>query len=271
MLVTYLVNSCKDAIFQIMNLFLINFILAYAMFIIADKIRYFGGRNIRNYFYFVAPGVVCHETGHALGCILAGYKIKEFVPFKPVLVEGGVRLGYVSYEPPKTLVSKVGLLFVGTGPIWFGGIVVLLICSFVWGTAPFESICEISEIPHDLKSYLILLLSTVCDFITNFVYIFQFDSILDFVSFYLIFCIATETKLSDSDLVSMIVGLIAICILLLVGNIIPYSDMLIDYGFNLIQKWIFIFQVILAFSLFLLFCFYVIFVGGLNLYKFIVR
>ncbi len=71
------------------------FALAVALWFVSQAIRGYGAGLLgRRYYYLVAPGVACHETGHALGCVLTGTKILEFVPFRP---EGNT-LGYVNHE-----------------------------------------------------------------------------------------------------------------------------------------------------------------------------
>ncbi|MBP5786955.1 MAG: hypothetical protein J6Y19_03975, partial [Kiritimatiellae bacterium] len=71
------------------------FVLAVALWFVSQRLRGYGSGWLgRTYYGLVAPGVACHETGHALGCLLTGTKIYEFVPFRP---EGNT-LGYVSHE-----------------------------------------------------------------------------------------------------------------------------------------------------------------------------
>ena len=84
------------------------------------------------YYYLVAPGVACHETGHALGCLLTGTKIAEFVPFKP---SSDGTLGYVSHELPDggSFLGNVAQFVISTGPVWFGSAVILGLSCLVGG------------------------------------------------------------------------------------------------------------------------------------------
>ena len=74
--------------------------LAVVLWFVSQGIRGMASSSIgMAYYYIVAPGVICHETGHALGCILTGTKIVKFVPFHPT--RDGT-LGYISHIEPKS-------------------------------------------------------------------------------------------------------------------------------------------------------------------------
>ena len=66
---------------QLMQLFAVPFVLAVALQWVGGMIRQRGvSRFGEAYWCFVASGVAFHETGHAVGCLLTGCKILEFVP-----------------------------------------------------------------------------------------------------------------------------------------------------------------------------------------------
>ena len=75
--------------------------------------------------YGTAIGVVLHECGHALFCIIFRHKIQKIIFFSP---SGDGTLGSVSYTyNKKSIYQKIGLFFVGTGPVWFGLLALFLI------------------------------------------------------------------------------------------------------------------------------------------------
>ena len=64
---------------QLLVVFGIAFALAVILWFVSQGFRGAVSSRIGMIYYcLVAPGVVCHETGHALGCLLTGTKIAEF-------------------------------------------------------------------------------------------------------------------------------------------------------------------------------------------------
>src|SRR6185437_12024785 len=81
--------------------------------------------NFDAYTTLTAPGVAIHELGHAFFCLIFRHKIVKMKLFSP---QSDGTLGYVqhSYNPASTY-QKFGNFFIGTGPIWFGTLLVYLI------------------------------------------------------------------------------------------------------------------------------------------------
>ena len=91
----YLTRTFSRTFNQLLLLFGGVLLLAFLLCTVAEQIRGAGTSVFgRGYYYFVAPGVACHETGHALGCLMTGTKIHRFEPFRP----NGNQLGYVVIE-----------------------------------------------------------------------------------------------------------------------------------------------------------------------------
>ena len=81
--------------------------------------------SIKAFVYGTAIGVVIHECGHALFCIIFRHKIQKIIFFSP---SGDGTLGSVSYSyNRKSLYQRIGLFFVGTGPVWFGLLALFLV------------------------------------------------------------------------------------------------------------------------------------------------
>lgn len=81
--------------------------------------------GIQGYIYLTAPGVMIHEIGHAIFCLIFRHKIVEMKLFSP---EEDGTLGYVNHSyNPNSFYQRIGNFFIGTGPIWFGVAVLSLI------------------------------------------------------------------------------------------------------------------------------------------------
>ena len=140
----YLLSSLERAVFEIVILFGGVFALATMLWFASQRLRGDGyGRFGRAYVYFVAPGVVCHETGHALGCLLTGTRIVEFVPFRL----SGNELGHVTHECRKTFLGRIANFFIGTGPVWFGSLMIFLLARFLGGRDLLDGLETLSPLP----------------------------------------------------------------------------------------------------------------------------
>lgn len=119
----YLDTAIVNAFRQIIGGFGIVFVLAFLMWMVSQKRRRMGsGFWCRSYFYFVAPGVMFHELGHALGCILTFTKVVEFAPFR---IQGET-LGYVQYVKSGRL-QAVREFIIATGPVWLGCLAIFIL------------------------------------------------------------------------------------------------------------------------------------------------
>ena len=89
--------------------------------------------GIQGYIYLTCPGVMVHEIGHALFCVIFRHKIVEMKLFSP---EADGTLGYVNHSyNPKSFYQRIGNFFIGTGPIWFG---IAVLCFVSWLFLPNE-------------------------------------------------------------------------------------------------------------------------------------
>ena len=119
---------------QVAELFAVPCVLAVALQWVGAKIRRNGVVWLGSaYWYLVAPGVACHETGHALGCLMTGTKIVHFEPFRP----NGNQLGCVIIERKDgNPLWRIAEFAIGFGPVWFG-------CLMIWSlTRLFSKSCS---------------------------------------------------------------------------------------------------------------------------------
>ncbi|MFO7534433.1 MAG: hypothetical protein R6X19_01895 [Kiritimatiellia bacterium] len=71
--------------------------------------------------WLTAPGTVVHELGHAFFCLLFGHEIRAMAIFTP---NAGESLGHVKHAyNPRNPYQMMGHFFIGSGPIWFGALV----------------------------------------------------------------------------------------------------------------------------------------------------
>ena len=188
---------------------------------IGGGIRKSGVSRLGNaYWYLVSPGVACHETGHALGCLLTFCRITKFVPFR---IGADGTLGYVQHESKSGWRGAVSNLVIATGPIWFGCIVIVALTKLCAGTVMVANYGEYlsSDTLPGLLDYVIacfkaskgLLFSLGGDVFSSWW--------LAAIWFYLVFCVASEIGLSSVDIASMWKGLVCIVVVFLLIGMVP--------------------------------------------------
>ncbi|MBR6021411.1 MAG: hypothetical protein IK066_03215 [Kiritimatiellae bacterium] len=223
------------------------FLLAVALWFVSQRLRGYGSGLLgRKYYWLVAPGVACHETGHALGCLLTGTKILEFVPFRP---EGNT-LGYVLHETKPGLAWQIGRFFIATGPVWFGCAVILLAAHLFTGEEFWPSFAALAPRPGEgawvhLKGVwfgAVWMLQTVFA-------PWRWGTPLFPVFAYLVFCVASEITLSPPDLVGMWKGLAAIAAGLFLLNLVPWVSGWVELGVEALRPGLFAAQTLLFFVL----------------------
>ena len=109
--------------------------VAFIMQLLSNSIRNSLAKilGIQGYIYLTCPGVMVHEIGHALFCVIFRHKIVEMKLFSP---EEDGTLGYVNHSyNPNSFYQRIGNFFIGTGPIWFG---IVVLCFVSWMLLPNE-------------------------------------------------------------------------------------------------------------------------------------
>ena len=214
-------NSLLQSLNLLAFLLGVPFGLALLLQWIGGGIRKSGVSRLGNaYWYLVSPGVACHETGHALGCLLTFCRITKFVPFR--IGEDGT-LGYVQHESKVGWRGAVSNFVIATGPIWFGCIVIVALTKLCAGTVMVAnySECLPGETLPGMLDYVFacfkaskgLLFSLGGDVFSSWW--------LAAIWFYFVFCVASEIGLSSVDIASMWKGLVAIVVVALLLGMVP--------------------------------------------------
>lgn len=243
----YLISAIERTAFEIAILFGGVFALATALWVASQQLRGDGyGRFGNFYLYFVAPGVACHETGHALGCILTGTRIVEFVPFRPV----GKELGHVTHEGRATFLGQMVEFVIGTGPVWFGCLMIFLISRLLGGRDLLDEILYFAPTPGEsIAGYFVCVFKGALAMLWIIISPERWGSILFPVCFYLIFCIASEITLSPSDLRETWHGFVSLVVFLLLLNLIPGISNLVCLSVDAMRPFLFGIHVLLLFVL----------------------
>ncbi len=102
---------------------------SYAMGRMAGLLGFRGGGLGRAAFYLlILPGVVLHESGHYLACLLTGTKVSRFVPFSPRRsASGRLVLGYVRHESRPVPIQAI----IGLAPILLNPLGILLVTALL--------------------------------------------------------------------------------------------------------------------------------------------
>ena len=218
-----IVNACR----QILGGFGLIFLLAFLMWKFSQKRRGMGGSRFgKGYYYFVAPGVMFHELGHALGCIVTFTKVVEFAPFK---IQGET-LGYVKHAKAVRF-GAVREFVIATGPVWLGCVVIFLLGLLMEGVEFLPIYSEVfPEGNPGFLSYASGLVSSALGMFVSLVVNWHWTSPFYLVLLYLLFCVTSEIALSSSDLAGMWRGFFVIVFFIFLINLIP--------GAHLVARWL---------------------------------
>ena len=247
----YIMTSVARTGAQLLVVVGVVFALAVILWFVSQGIR--GAVSSRIgiiYYYLVAPGVACHETGHALGCLVTGTKITEFVPFKP---SSDGTLGYVSHELPDggSFLGNVAQFVISTGPVWFGSVVILGLSYLVGGAGILPDVQTYfpEGTPPATYEYVSNVFLAAWKMLRNAVCVWNWRSPWIALYLYAVFCIASEITLSGPDLKGMWKGCAAIVVVLLGINLLPYVGEWLNVGIVWCKPYLFLIQVVLAFVL----------------------
>lgn len=260
----YLTRTFSRALNQLLLLFGGMLLLAFLLCAVAGQIRGAGESVLgRGYYYLVAPGVVCHETGHALGCLMTGTKIIRFEPFR---IRGNVLGQVVINRNRRDALGQLSNLLIGFGPIWFG-------CLMIWvltklfsrrcSLPDFETMFPLDPAPSSWTYWTRTFKASWLIFKTAFT-VWKWGSTLNVIYLYLIFCIASEMGLSFEDLSCTWVGFAMVSCGFLVLNAIPYVGVAMSGWVFRFSRKLFPVHALMLFVLIVDFLFVVLFVWPLK-------
>ncbi len=228
---------------------------------IGDRIRTIGlltcaldYRCGRAYWYFVAIGVACHETGHAVGTWITGNKVLEFVPFALNRKDGPPNaIGWVSHTVGSGVWGKVSQVIISTGPIWFGSFVILLLTRFLVGQEMNISYYDYftkGELPG-LFVYLVACLRCVALLCCDLAGGALVSGWKMFLWAYLVFCIASEIGMSDIDMKNARAGFAVMFGIALALLLLPVTGKWIAAGVAFLLPKFFIVHVLMILAVFI--------------------
>ena len=256
----YLTRTLARTINQLLLLFGGIFLLAFLLCTVASQIRGAGESVFgRGYYYFVAPGVVCHETGHALGCLLTGTKIVHYEPFRP----RGRELGHVVAQRHEgNPLWKIADFVIASGPIWFGCLMITLLTYCFGKHARHQSFAKASSDVLFLSSrdYWLRTVKTAGLMLIDVARLWKWKSFLDVIYLYLVFCIASEMGLSNADFANMGMGILMICAIFLALNIVPAVGVKVGGWIFRLSKYLFVVHSTMVFVFIIDLLFYLLFI-----------
>ena len=235
-LARYVFSSLVDAAVSLVALFGGTVVLSVALHHASARMREVGeSRWGIKYFYFVAVGVACHETGHALGCLFmypVGARIMEYAPFSPR--PDGV-LGWVNYSfvgRPRTWITSIVRVVVGTGPIWFGCFVVYLLTALFYSMPEWNMATE-----GDVVGFVVGVFEGAFMFLGHVLSGMVEQPFLSPIYIYLVFCVVSEMKLSPADMQGMWQGTLCFLVFFVLLNMIPVVDVLVGSVVNVLSAY----------------------------------
>lgn len=221
----------------------------------------------RGYYYLVAPGVVCHETGHALGCLMTGTKIVDFQPFR---IQGN-ELGHVAFQKRhQSVLGTMAEFMIGIGPIWFGCLVIVLLTKMLsrrFQIPDFKETFPLDPYPSSRKYWIGVCKAAGRQFIC-LLKVQSLKSPFNILYLYLVFCIASELALSPSDFGGFLLGFGYVSIAFLLLNIIPMIGIATSAVVFRSIRFLFCVHATMVFVLFVAFLFLVLFAWPIKLILF---
>ena len=223
-----------------------------------------GYRCGQAYWYFVAIGVACHETGHAVGAWITGNRVLEFVPFAPFFPgkkDGPPNaIGWIRHTCGDGAWGAVSEAIICTGPIWFGSAVILLLTHYLVDAeihVSFHEYFEPGELPG-LFSYLVVCLRCATLLCFDLVGGALFSGWKLLLWAYLVFCTASEIGMSGTDLRLARPGLMLVLGITLTLLLLPFIGKWIAIGVAILLPKLFIVHVLMILAVFINMGFFVL-------------
>ncbi len=162
-------------------------------------------------------GTPIHELSHALMCVVFGHKIDEIKLYSPNSDDGS--LGYVRHSfNPRNIYHQIGNFFIGIAPVLGGsGVLLLLMCLLV----P-DIFSDITYILGNMGNVggIAEMISAVGEIFTSIFDFSRSDEPVWWVFVLLSLMISSHMELSSADIRGSIKGLLILCGLLLIADLI---------------------------------------------------
>lgn len=225
-LANYVWQAVLGTFFQLMMLLGPGLALAFVMHLLAGFIAEKACRVIgRNTFLMLFGwlGTFVHEGGHVLFCLLFGHRIIAVKWFDLTCQDGS--LGYVRHSCDRnSLYQRIGLFFIGIGPILLGTVVIYYASRYLLGPEVFASIRHNADSAMQVSkhSFAALAESIGHNCLTIFSVIFTRDNLANwkfYVFLYLTFSVGSSITLSPQDIKGALSGFLTLTGVLLVFNV----------------------------------------------------
>lgn len=254
-MIEYFVCAIGAAFRQLIGGFGLVFVLSFLMWLLSQFRRgEASGRLGKAYYYLVAPGVMFHELGHTLGCVVTFTRITKLVLFHPQ----GDTLGYVEHVQPQRF-GAVREFIIATGPIWLGCSAIALLGWYLGGSGFLPDYAK--AFPNGeggLVPYLSTTFLSACGMFKSLIMVWKWTSVSHLILLYLLFCITSEITLSPPDISGMWRGIIGLVVLVLVFNLIPGMNSFSASAAKVLSPYLFFVHTSLLFVLLIDFGFYLV-------------
>jgi hypothetical protein len=222
--VNYLVQVTMASIAQLLVLLGPCVLLCIGMSVIASWVRNLACQCFGLHTYlalFGWLGTSIHELGHVVFLLLFRHRIVELKLFAPDAKSG--TLGYVrSRYDPRNLYQRIGIFFVGIGPILFGSFVIYLLYWWLVGSQQ-HVVLSLENTGASLSATLSAFGQQLFEIVkTILASLFRFENLTDwrfYLFAYITFAIGTSISLSSSDIEGAITGFVTLTIALFVFNV----------------------------------------------------
>lgn len=255
-MIDYLVTGLGNAFRQLLGGFGFVFLLSFLMWLLSQRRRGEAcGWLGKSYYYLVAPGVMFHELGHALGCVITLTRISKMVLFHPQ----GDTLGYVQHVQPTRFVALREFV-IATGPVWLGCTLIGLLGWLLNGSGFLPDYA--AAFPNGEEGLVSYVTTTVVSALGMFKALFaawNWTSPLHLFLLYLLFCITSEITLSPPDISGMWGGIIGLVVGVPAFNLVPGLSWVAGETVRALAPVMFVVHASLVFVLLIDFCFYLVF------------
>jgi len=160
-------------------------------------------------------GVIIHELGHALFCLIFMHKIDDIKLFSPDQSQG--TLGYVKHSYNRAnFYQRCGNFFIGIGPILLGSLVIFVSAKLLMGSiSMFRP--EVQSI--DPIDSLMIAFRSAFDYLTSLLNVDALTRWQTYLFVYISFSVGSNITLSRADIKGAMSGLISLISVIFLVNL----------------------------------------------------